>query len=430
MKLSQYFLPILKEDPSDAHVVSHKMMLRAGMIRQQNSGIYSWLPLGVKILQKISDIVREELNKIDCVEILLPCIQPADFWIETGRYESYGKEMLKITDRHDNKLLFGPTAEDAITDLIRNNIKSYKQLPLTLYQIQWKFRDEIRPRFGVMRGREFLMKDAYSFDLDEANLIKSYDKIFASYLKIFKRIGVKTIPVQAETGPIGGSLSHEFQIIAKNGESQIFYDPKMDALLDSDNPDVDAIKATYAASDEVHTDENCPIEKDKLSITNGIEIGHIFNFGTKYTEAMNCKVQGKDGKLVYPVCGSYGIGISRFVAAIIEASHDDNGIIWPDAVAPFDLSIICLNYKNEACRDIANKLYEDFKSSNDVLLDDTDDSVGSKFATHDLIGIPVQIVVGPKLAKENKVEVKYRKDSSRTEVDIDKLHEFLKASNN
>ncbi|MEQ9115891.1 MAG: proline--tRNA ligase [Rickettsiales bacterium] len=426
MKLSKYFLPIIKDDPSEAHVISHKLMLRAGMIRQQNSGIYSWLPLGVKVLQNISNIVREEMNKMDAIEIILPCIQPADFWIETGRYESYGQEMLKIKDRHNVDLLFGPTAEDAITDLARNNIKSYKELPMNLYQIQWKFRDEIRPRFGLMRGREFMMKDAYSFDIDQESAEKTYDRVFATYLKIFERIGLKAIPVKAETGPIGGKLSHEFQIVAKNGESEIFYDSKLDDLLNSKEYDISTIKNTYAASDEIHDSKNCPVDSSSLKKARGIEVGHIFNFGTKYSEAMNFTVQGPKGELIHPICGSYGIGVSRFVAAIIEASHDDKGIIWPESVAPYDLAIINLNINNQECAELSERLYAQYDKKLNILLDDTSQSVGSKFATNDLIGTPYQLVIGPKLVKDGKVEIRKRKDASSEIVDIDKIDEFFK----
>lgn len=430
MKLSQYFLPVIKEDPSEAHVISHKLMLRAGMIRQQNSGIYSWLPLGTKVLHKLSNIIREEMNKAGAIEILLPCIQPAEFWVETGRYESYGKEMLKMTDRHENHLLFGPTAEDAITDLIRNNVKSYKELPLTLYQIQWKFRDEIRPRFGLMRGREFLMKDAYSFDIDKENFVNSYNNIFSAYLKIFRKIGLKAIPVQAETGPIGGKLSHEFHILTKNGESKIYYDDRIDSLLEEEEFNIKAIKEIYAASEDIYDEANCPVNPNQLRKANGIEVGHIFSFGTKYTKAMNCYIQDHEGKQIHPLCGSYGIGVSRFIAAIIEGSHDEKGIIWPKAVAPFDISLISLNNKDESSFNLANNLYNELKKRYDLLFDDTNNSIGSKLATHDLIGTPIQLIIGPKLAKINKIEVKFRKDSSSTEIEIDKLHEFLENSKN
>ena len=410
MRVSNYFLPILKEFPNDAHVMSHKLMLMSGMIRQQNSGIYVWLPLGLRVLKKIEQIVREEMDKAGAVEVLLPCIQPADLWIETGRYESYGKEMLKITDRHENKLLFAPTAEDAITDLFRNNVKSYKELPLNIYQVQWKFRDEIRPRFGVMRGREFYMKDAYSFDLDEESAVKSYDNMFEAYIKIFRRLGVHAIPVKAETGPIGGDMSHEFQIVAQDGESEIFYEPKLDELLKAEKLDIDNIKKCYAASDDIYDEKTCKIDKGDLIRKRGIEVGHIFNFGDKYTKIMNCVVQNKEGKLIHPLGGSYGIGISRLVAAIIEASHDKSGIIWPKSVAPFEVSIICLKNDDEKCRGMADDLYSKLqKIGVSVLLDDTNNSVGSKFATHDLIGSPWQIIIGPKLASSDVVELKERK---------------------
>jgi len=410
MRLSNYFLPILKENPSDAHVISHKLMLMSGMIRQQNSGIYVWLPIGLRVLKNIEQIVREEMDRAKAVEVLLPCIQPADLWIETGRYESYGKEMLKITDRHEIKLLFAPTAEDAITDLFRSNVKSYKELPLNIYQLQWKFRDEIRPRFGVMRGREFYMKDAYSFDLDEESAVLSYDNMFEAYIKIFKRLGVHAIPVKAETGPIGGDMSHEFQIVAKDGESEIFYEPKLDELLKMDKLDIASIKKCYAVSDDVYDEKTCTIDKSNLIRKRGIEVGHIFNFGDKYTKAMNCVVQNKEGKLVNPLGGSYGIGISRLVAAIIEASHDAAGIIWPQSVAPFEISIICLKNDDDKCRGMADDLYFKLqKAGFSVLLDDTDSSGKSKFSTHDLIGSPWQIIIGPRLAGSDLVELKERK---------------------
>lgn len=410
MRVSNYFLPILKENPNDASVTSHKLMLRAGMIRQQNSGIYVWLPMGLKVLKKIEQIVREEMDKAKAIEVLLPCIQPADLWIETGRYESYGKEMLKITDRHENKLLFAPTAEDAITDLFRSNVKSYKELPLNIYQLQWKFRDEIRPRFGVMRGREFYMKDAYSFDLDEESAVKSYDNMFETYIKIFRRLGVHAIPVKAETGPIGGDMSHEFQIIAKDGESEIFYEPLLEELLKSDKLDIASIKKCYAVSDDIYEEKSCEIDKTKLIRNRGIEVGHIFNFGNKYTKAMNCVVQNKEGKLIHPIGGSYGIGISRLVAAIIEASHDESGIIWPQSVAPFEISIICLKNDDDKCRIMADDLYFKLqKAGFTVLLDDSNNSSGSKFSTHDLIGSPWQIIIGPRLAVSDLVELKERR---------------------
>jgi prolyl-tRNA synthetase len=420
MRITKYFLPILKEDPSDAHVASHRLMLRAGMIRQQNSGIYVWLPLGLKVLKNIEKIIREELNKVGAVEVLLPCIQPADFWIETGRYESYGKEMLRITDRHENKLLFAPTAEDAITDLFRSNVKSYKELPINLYQVQWKFRDEIRPRFGVMRAREFYMKDAYSFDLDKEGAIKSYDQMFKAYINIFKKIGIHAIPVKAETGPIGGDMSQEFHIIAKDGESEIFYDSRLDDLLKAKELDIDEIKKCYAVSDDIYDPKACTVEESSLVRTRGIEVGHIFNFGTKYTEAMNCVVQNKDGKLVHPLGGSYGIGISRLVAAIIEANYDNAGIIWPESIAPFTVSIVCLKYADIECKKMADTLYEHLqKAGLTVLLDDSDSSVGSKFATHDLIGVPWQVVIGPKLAQTNLVELKERKTMKSEQLSLD-----------
>jgi prolyl-tRNA synthetase len=340
MRVSRYFLPILRDTPKEAEIVSHQLMLRAGMIRQASSGIYSWLPLGKRVLDKIGDIVREEQNRAGAIEVLMPTIQSADLWRESGRYEAYGKEMLRITDRHEREMLYGPTNEELITTIFRDGVKSYKDLPRNLYHIQWKFRDEIRPRFGVMRGREFLMKDAYSFDLTPEEGVRSYNRMFAAYLRTFARMGLKSIPMRAETGPIGGDLSHEFIILAETGESQVFghqdlFDgpiPPADTDFDGDlQPVVDRWTSLYAATDEQHDpakfDAEVPAEKQVTA--RGIEIGHIFFFGTKYSEPMGCKVQGPDGQMIHLQMGSYGVGVSRLAAAIIEASHDENGIVWP-----------------------------------------------------------------------------------------------------
>ena len=426
MRVTEYFMPILKENPKEAEIVSHRLMLRAGMIRQQSAGIYSWLPLGLKVLNKIADIVREEQNRAGAIEILMPTIQSADLWRESGRYDDYGKEMLRIEDRHERAMLFGPTNEEMVTEIFRSYVKSYKDLPLNLYHIQWKFRDEVRPRFGVMRGREFLMKDAYSFDLDEASSRAAYYRMFVSYLRTFDRLGVKAIPMRADTGPIGGDLSHEFLILADTGESEVFchadtmtlpippedVDYKNDALIEGIVKDW---TANYARTDEMHDEtlwEKVPDSKRKNA--RGIEVGHIFHFGTKYSEPMNARVTGPDGKEHSVYMGSYGIGPSRLVAALIEAFHDDKGIIWPSSVAPFDLGIINMKPGDEACDAASEKLYAELTNSGlDVLYDDSDQRAGSKFASMDLIGLPYQIVIGPRGLANGEFEIKTRADDSR-----------------
>ena len=426
MRVTEYFMPILKETPKEAEIVSHRLMLRAGMIRQQSAGIYSWLPLGLKVLNKIADIVREEQNRAGAIEILMPTIQSADLWRESGRYDDYGKEMLRIEDRHERAMLFGPTNEEMVTEIFRSYVKSYKDLPLNLYHIQWKFRDEVRPRFGVMRGREFLMKDAYSFDLDEASSRAAYYRMFVSYLRTFDRFGVKAIPMRADTGPIGGDLSHEFLILADTGESEVFchadtmtlpippedVDYKNDALIEGIVKDW---TANYARTDEMHDEtlwEQVPDSKRKNA--RGIEVGHIFHFGTKYSEPMNARVTGPDGKEHSVYMGSYGIGPSRLVAALIEAFHDDKGIIWPSSVAPFDLGIINMKPGDEACDAASEKLYAELTNSGlDVLYDDSDQRAGSKFASMDLIGLPYQIVIGPRGLANGEFEIKTRADDSR-----------------
>lgn len=426
MRLSQYFLPILKENPIDAKVVSHRLMLRAGLIRQLSAGLYSWLPLGLKVLKNIENIVRQTMNEAGAIELLMTCIQPAELWMESGRYEAYGKEMLRIKDRHDTELLFGPTNEEAITDIFRGDIKSYRELPRNFYHIQWKFRDEIRPRFGVMRGREFLMKDGYSFDLDAESAHAAYDNMFQAYLKCFKKIGLRVIPVRAVTGAIGGDLSHEFHVVAENGESEIFYDPKIEELIGQEEIDVKQIRNLYAAADEKHDQEQCPLTKEQLKTVQGIEVGHIFYFGTKYTKAMNVFVTNQNGQQIHPEMGSYGIGVSRLVAAIIEASHDQNGIIWPEAIAPFKVSLLNLNIKDENSVKLSDELYNQLTSQGiEVLYDDTHYSAGNKFATHDLIGSPWQVIIGPKMAAKNMVELKNRKTGVVQEVPANQLLESL-----
>jgi prolyl-tRNA synthetase len=426
MRSSQFFMPLLKETPKEAEIVSHRLMLRAGMIRQQSAGIYSWLPLGKRVLDKVCNIVREEQNRAGAIEILMPTIQSADLWRESGRYDDYGKEMLRINDRHGRDMLYGPTNEEMVTEIFRSYVKSYKDLPLNLYHIQWKFRDEVRPRFGVMRGREFLMKDAYSFDLDYEGARAAYNRMFVSYLRTFDRLGVKAIPMRADTGPIGGDLSHEFIILADTGESEVFCHrdymnlPVPGADTDFGNDAeiagiVDAWTAPYAATDEMHDEAAWDAigEDDKLA-ARGIEVGHIFHFGTKYSAPMGATVQGPDGKQVTVSMGSYGIGPSRVVAAIIEASHDENGIIWPASVAPFDLGIVNMKSGDQAVDAACEDIYAALTSAGrDVLYDDTDNRAGQKFAAMDLIGLPWQVVVGPRGVAAGEVEVKNRKDGSR-----------------
>jgi prolyl-tRNA synthetase len=426
MRLSRYFLPILRETPKEAEIVSHRLMLRAGMVRQESAGIYAWLPLGLRVLNKVQKIVREEQDRSGAVELLMPTIQSADLWRESGRYEAYGKEMLRIRDRHEREMLFGPTNEEMITEIFRAYVKSYKDLPLNLYHIQWKFRDEVRPRFGTMRSREFLMKDAYSFDLDQAGAVHAYNKMFVAYLRTFERFGLKAIPMRADTGPIGGDLSHEFIILADTGESQVYcHKDYLDFAVppaDTDFDDVAGVKATvakwtslYAATDEMHDEAAYNAIPDAARVSaRGIEVGHIFYFGTKYSDPMNATVQGPDGKPVPVHMGSYGIGPSRVVAAIIEASHDEAGIKWPEAVAPFTVSLMNLKQGDSACDAACEQLYRDFAAKGvDVLYDDRDDRPGAKFATADLIGIPYQVMIGPRSLAEGKVELKLRLTGAR-----------------
>ena len=426
MRLSNYFLPLLKETPTEATIASHQYMLRAGMIKQNSAGIYSWLPLGLKVLRNIERIVREEQNKAGAVEMLMPTIQSADLWKETGRYDAYGPEMLRITDRGDREMLYGPTNEDMITDIFRSYVRSYKDLPKLLYHIQWKFRDERRPRFGVMRGREFLMKDTYSFDIDKDAARLSYNKMFVAYLNTFSRLGLKAIPVKADTGPIGGDLSHEFVILAETGESEVFCHKdlvEMDAPGDVNFSDdlsahVEARTALYAAADEMHdADEFAKIPEDKQLTARGIEVGHIFYFGDKYSGPMKAKVMGPDGKEHVVMMGSYGVGVSRLVGGIIEASHDEDGIIWPKSVAPFGVGIINLKSgdaeADAACEDIYAKLTE---AGCDPLYDDTSDRGGVKFSRMDLIGLPYQVTIGPRGLKNGVVEIKSRRTGEKQEL--------------
>jgi prolyl-tRNA synthetase len=426
MRLSRFFMPILRETPKEAEIVSHRLMLRAGMLRQETAGIYAWLPLGLRVLNKINAIIREEQNRAGAIEMLMPTIQPADLWRESGRYDDYGKEMLRIEDRHEREMLFGPTNEEMVTEIFRAYVRSYKDLPLNLYHIQWKFRDEVRPRFGVMRSREFLMKDAYSFDLDQAGAEHSYARMFTAYLRTFARMGLKAIPMRADTGPIGGNLSHEFIILASTGESEVFchkdflqFDtPAADIDFDDSRAMaavVDKWTSRYAATSEMHDAAafEALAEGERVS-ARGIEVGHIFYFGTKYSQPMRAVVNGPDGKETFVHMGSYGIGPSRLVAALIEANHDDAGIVWPRSVAPFDVGLANLKVGDAATDAACQDLYEKLSSAGvDVLYDDRDERPGAKFATLDLIGLPHQLIVGPKGLAEGKVEVKDRRTGAR-----------------
>ena len=435
MRLTEYFLPTLKETPAEAQIVSHRLMLRAGMIRQSSAGIYSWLPLGFRVLKKIERIVRDEQDAAGCQEMLMPTIQPADLWRESERYEDYGPEMLRIADRHGRDMLYGPTNEEQITDIFRTSVRSYRDLPLLLYHIQWKFRDEVRPRFGVMRGREFLMKDSYSFDVDAEGATRAYNKMFVAYLRTFERLGLKAIPMRAESGPIGGDKSHEFLILADTGESEVgchrdfietdWTGQAIDYGADL-QPIVDRFTARYAATD----DQRDPgLEKalgSDLVTARGIEVGHIFYFGSKYSKAMNAVVTGPGGGEVAVEMGSYGIGVSRLVGAIIEASHDEAGIVWPEPVAPFDVGLINLKTDDEDCNETCQTIYRRLAETGvEVLYDDRPGRAGVKFAEMDLIGIPRQLIVGPRGLKEGRVELKERKTGKRDEMTIDAALEAL-----
>ncbi|THD80728.1 MAG: proline--tRNA ligase [Phenylobacterium sp.] len=430
MRLSRYFMPTLREAPSDAQIVSHQLMLRAGMIRQEAAGIYAWLPLGLKVLRKIEQVVREEMNRAGAIEVLMPTLQLADLWRESGRYDDYGEEMLRIKDRHDRDLLYGPTAEEVITDIFRAYIKSYKDLPKNLYNIQWKFRDERRPRFGVMRGREFLMKDAYSFDIDEAAARRSYNRMFLAYLNTYARLGLKAIPVKADPGPIGGDLSHEFMILAETGESEVFAHRDL-VEMGAPGPDLDwegdleaevtRRTSLYSASDEMHDAARfAAMPEDKRMTARGIEVGHIFYFGEKYSKPMGAKVAGPDGADRFVQMGSYGVGVSRLVAAIIEASHDEAGIVWPDSVAPFGAAVVNLRPGEAAVDAVAEQAYGALTAAGlDPLLDDRDDRPGAKFAALDLVGIPWQLIVGPKGVAEGVVELKRRATGERQSLPLE-----------
>ena len=436
MRLSRSLIPTMKETPAEAQIASHRLMLRAGLVRQTAAGIYAWLPAGWRVLHRIADIVRAEQDAIGAQEVLMPTLQPAELWRQSGRYDAYGPEMLRIRDRHERDLLYGPTNEEMITDLFRQSVRSYRELPQTLYHIQWKFRDEVRPRFGVMRGREFLMKDAYSFDLDYAGAVLSYRRQMLAYMRTFERLGVKAIPMAAESGPIGGNLSHEFIILAPTGESQVYYDAAFERLdvsagaVSADSEAdlarfYDGITTPYAAADEKH-DPGAWAGVAEQREGRGIEVGHIFYFGTKYSEPMGLSVAGRDGTPVIPHMGSYGVGVSRLVGALIEAGHDEAGIIWPDEVAPFRAGVLNLKVGDPVCDALCETLYAGLDG--EALYDDRDARAGQKFADADLMGHPWQIIVGPRGAATGMVELKRRATGERQEVPSARALEVVKAA--
>ena len=437
MRLSEYFLPTLKELPKDAEIISHQLMLRTGMIRQASSGIYVWLPFGHAILKKIEQIVREEQVRAGAIELLMPTIQSADLWKKSGRYDDYGAEMLRMKDRHDRDILYGPTNEEQITDISSHYFKSYKTLPKILFHIQWKFRDEIRPRFGVMRCKEFLMKDSYSFDVSEEEGKISYNKMFLSYLKTFQRMGLKAIPMEAESGPIGGNLSHEFIILANTGESKVYIDKR---ILDLEIPEhvdyhndakniVEEWTKYYSVTDDMYDQgiyEN-KVSKENRMEMRGIEVGHVFFFGDKYTKPLKANVQDSEGKINPMQSGSYGIGVSRLVAAIIEASHDEKGIIWPKSISPFDYALLNLNTKDDNLVKLSDTIYKKITDVSSVLYDDTNSSVGEKLNRVDLIGLPIQIILGKNSVENNTLELKERSTGNVQVINVDV---FLKQLHN
>ena len=438
MLWSNYFIPTQKENPSDAKIPSHQLMIRSGMIKQESAGIYSWLPLGLKVLKNIENIIREEQVRAGAIEILMPTLQSSDLWNESGRYDGYGEEMLRVTDRHSRVLIYGPTNEEQVTEIFRKYIKSYKNLPLNLFHIQWKFRDEIRPRFGVMRGREFLMKDSYSFDLNEDSAKVSYNKMFVAYLKTFQRLGLKAIPVSAESGPIGGNLSHEFSIIAPTGESEIFCDKnlldidinKKDYISDEEISEVvEEYLGFYSATDEKHDSKkfNSMVKTENQISGRGIEVGHIFSFGEKYSKPMKASIVNMDGKNSYVYMGSYGIGVSRLVATIIECFNDESGIIWPISVAPFKVNIINLKNSDQECYQKSLEIHDLFeKKGIEVIFDDRNESAGKKFSDSDLIGIPFQLIIGPRELKNGNVELKTRKTNEKEIISFDSAVDKIK----
>ena len=423
MKLSNYFLPVQRNKPQEAQIISHQLMLQTGMINAEVSGIYSWLPLGLRVLKKIESFIRSGMEEIQCHELLMPTVQPAELWHKTGRYNAYGKETLRFSDRHNRELIYGPTSEDMVTEIFKRAIKSYKQLPCRLFQIQWKFRDEIRPRFGVMRGREFLMKDGYSFDLTPQQAEETYWLFLKTYVRIFVKMGLKVIPVKAPTGPIGGDLSHEFHIIADTGESTLYYDPGYDSLDLNQSDAVDKLLDLYAVEEEMHDPSS---HKKLVNQARGIEVGHIFHFGDKYTKVLDAAVTSNDGSQVFPLGSSYGIGVGRLVAATIEAHHDELGIKWPIQLAPFHVGLIALGVKDQNVLDQSNILYQKLTNLGiEVLLDDTEESPGSKFNRMDLIGLPYQLIMGPKSLKNDEVEIKERATGDRHTLSTESAISFL-----
>ena len=438
MLWSNYFIPTQKEKPIDAKIPSHQLMIRSGMIKQESAGIYSWLPIGLKVLKKIEKIIRDEQERAGAIEILMPTLQSSELWSESGRYNSYGDEMLRINDRHDRTLIYGPTNEEQVTEIFRKYIKSYKSLPLNLFHIQWKFRDEVRPRFGVMRGREFLMKDAYSFDLSQEEAKLSYYKMFIAYLRTFERLGLNAIPVAADSGPIGGNLSHEFSIVADTGESEIFCDKNLleisidENIYSSNDKIIDIVEnylSFYSATDDKHDTEkfNNLVSKDNQITGRGIEVGHIFSFGDKYSDPMKASIIGNDGKMSNVYMGSYGIGVSRLVAAIIETSNDEKGIIWPTSVAPFLVNIINLKNKDDNCMDKCIEIHNDLeKSGIDCIIDDRDESAGKKFSDSDLVGFPITLVVGPRELKNGNVEIRFRREGNNQIIPFNNVLKIIK----
>jgi len=429
MRLTRYFLPVLKENPSEAQIVSHRLMLRAGMIKQSSAGIYSWLPMGFKVLKKIETIVHDEQMRAGHIPMLMPTLQSADLWKESGRYDDYGKEMLRISDRHGRDMLYGPTNEELITDIFRSHVNSYKDLPLTLYHIQWKFRDEVRPRFGVMRGREFYMKDGYNFDLTKEDALHAYNRHLVSYLRSYERMGLQAIPMRADGGPIGGDYTHEFLVLADTGESEVFYDSDVTDLSFGDREiDYDSVEqcqgvleeftTKYARTDETHDEALFnAVPEERRRTARGIEVGQIFYFGTKYSEALGAKVQNQDGKPVPVHMGSHGIGVSRLLGAIIEASHDDKGIIWPEGVTPFHCGIVNLKQGDEQADGACDQLYAALTAAGlEPLYDDRKERAGGKFATMDLIGLPWRITVGPRGLKNGVVELTSRRTGESVEL--------------
>jgi prolyl-tRNA synthetase len=439
MRLSKYFLPVLKETPSEAQIVSHRLMLRAGMIKQASAGIYSWLPLGFRVLRKLENIVHEEQVRAGHIPMLMPTLQSADLWRESGRFDAYGPEMLRIRDRHDRDMLYGPTNEELITDIFRSNVSSYKDLPLTLYHIQWKFRDEIRPRFGVMRGREFLMKDGYNFDLTKEDALHAYNRHLVSYLRTYERMGLQAIPMRADSGPIGGDDTHEFLVLAETGESEVFYDSAItdlrfgDRVIDYDDKAqcqavLEEFTSRYARTDETHDAAafETQVPEARRRSARGIEVGQIFYFGTKYSEPMGATVQGPDGKAVPVHMGSHGIGVSRLVGAIIEASHDERGIIWPEGVTPFHAGVVNLKVGDAAADAASEDICAKMEAAGlEPLYDDTDERAGAKFATQDLIGLPWRITVGPRGLKNGVVELTSRRTGESEELSPDAAVERL-----